>query len=230
MIVEDFIMLGRTAPVDSKKFGRSVCSAGYSRELRQFVRVYPLPPASKVKKWSLCCIPLIRSSHDNRIESWRLRNNGTNDESVIKVLGLADKQAEFDYLATLATHIEVLNDKRQSLGIVRLNDFNCHYNKLSVGEEKQQDLFWTDIDIPVHFRPRIRFDNHDLQLLDWGCREFLRKHPKQLDNLWDALLLTRNDYEHLAFIGNMNSHRTSWQIISLVSRKRQPITHDLFAA
>jgi hypothetical protein len=230
MIVEDFVMLGRTAPVDSKKYGKSVCSAGYSKELGQFIRVYPLPPNSKIKKWSLCKIPLTRSGHDNRHESWRLNNNGTIDESVVEVIGSVNKQTEFDCLGKYSTTIGTLNDQRKSLGIIRLDDYVCHYDKLSQDEERQQDIFWANLNIPNQFRPRIRFDNHDLQLLDWGCREYLRKNPNEPERLWDALLLKRRDYEHLAFVGNMNAHRTSWQIISLISRKRIAVTLDLFAA
>jgi hypothetical protein len=70
MIIEDFIMLGRTEPTQSKKHGIVVCSAGYSRELQQFVRIYPLPMrANPIRAWSQCTIPLRRPTDDNRKES-----------------------------------------------------------------------------------------------------------------------------------------------------------------
>ena len=42
MHVEDLIVLGRTVPEESRKYGQKVCMAGYSAENNQFLRVYPL--------------------------------------------------------------------------------------------------------------------------------------------------------------------------------------------
>ncbi len=42
MTVEDFVVLGRTVPEDSQKYGKKVCMAGYSPSLSQLLRVYPL--------------------------------------------------------------------------------------------------------------------------------------------------------------------------------------------
>lgn len=42
MHVEDFVVLGRTVPEESKKYGQRICMAGYSLENNQFLRIYPL--------------------------------------------------------------------------------------------------------------------------------------------------------------------------------------------
>ncbi len=43
MIIDDFVMLGRTEPQQTRNSGVTVCSAGYSPSLGQFIRVYPKP-------------------------------------------------------------------------------------------------------------------------------------------------------------------------------------------
>ena len=140
MILEDFIMLGRTKPTESKKYGRTVCSAGYSKELKQFVRVYPLPQYSRLKRWSICRIPLTRGN-DSRIESWRLDNGTTNSEEFVEITGQADRVSEFDYLAKMATSISEMNEEPyQSLGIVRPDSFETHYMDMKPTAERQINL------------------------------------------------------------------------------------------
>ena len=49
MRIDDLIVFGRTAPEESKKYGQSVCMAGYSQELRQLMRLYPMSIRSNIK-------------------------------------------------------------------------------------------------------------------------------------------------------------------------------------
>ena len=227
MILEDFIMLGRTKPAVSKKYGKTVCSAGYSRELRQFIRVYPLPKTSTIKRWDVCRIPLMRSKYDSRIESWRLNNERTNNEDVVDIVSHADKASEFDYLESMSTNIKLLNDQRMSLGIVRPDYFEPHYMDMQPTEERQLNLDIGEALVDDRYRPKIMFSSngdHDLQVLDWGCHEFIRKRintgKNNAEELWGALHLNDDSYEHLFFVGNQNNRRNSWLIVSVISRKK----------
>lgn len=114
MIIEDFVMLGRTVPEPSKTHGTSVCSAGYSREMRQFVRVYPLRVEDRIPRWSVVNLPVVRNKPDSRIESWKLKDCGH-----YSITGSVTKDEEFDFLKSLKSEsIDQLNVDRRSLGII----------------------------------------------------------------------------------------------------------------
>lgn len=74
--------------------------------------------------------------------------------------------------------------------------------------------------------PTIKVRNIDgtentLQLLEWGCSEFLRKNPFNHERLWKALNIGNPAYEHLILVGNNNQHRTAWLAIALLSYRRE---------
>ncbi|CAK0762245.1 hypothetical protein CCP4SC76_3680005 [Gammaproteobacteria bacterium] len=217
MIVEDFVMLGRTVPEPSKKHGLVACSAGYSKEMRQIMRVYPLSPAMSVPRWSVCRLPLRRNSSDSRFESWRIKEN-----EAPSIVSKVEKNTEFDFLTSISSDsIKILNDKRSSLGVIIPKISGYHFDGINPGEEFIADFFPEDKKIEM--KPRLVFEDahgkHSLQIRDWGGYEFLRKNPDKHHQLWSALKLDNNLYEHLLFVGNHNSHRNSWIIISIVSRK-----------
>lgn len=218
MIIEDFIMLGRTVPEASKKHGMVVCSAGYSRELRQFLRVYPLNPLERLPRWSQCRLSLRRNSEDSRQESWRLQ-----EEQPVAVMGKAIKSDEFAALAKMASpSISFLNEQRASLGIIKPIAIRGRFDGMQPQEERIPDLFGADLGMKK--RPRLLFrdadGDHDIQLRDWGSYEFLRKQPESKHyQIWSALNLDNDQYEHLLFIGNHNQHRNNWLVIGVISEK-----------
>jgi hypothetical protein len=218
MVVNDFIMLGRTEPCPSKTHGITVCSAGYSREMGQFLRVYPLAMTDKTTKWSKCTIPLERNHRDGRAESWRLDNGHTVDSSVITIQGKVKKDSEFDYLESLAVEsIQELNSQKVSLGILKSSDVKCFFS-----EEKIDDYPFVEyFGVITKMRPRIKIGSYSLQLRDWGAAEFLRKGQYPIEELWKSMRLTDQNYEHLFFVGNMQQHRNNWLIISTIMRKKK---------
>lgn len=221
MVLEDFVMLGRTVPEQSKKHGLVVCSAGYSRELRQFLRIYPVHLFDRVPRWSQCRVRLRRNPSDSRIESWRIAEGDS-----IDVLGRANRHDEWDFLRTLATgSIAQLNEQRASLGLLVPTLKGFRFHNMSPNEEFLLPLFPGDL--PDTRLPRILFDDeagaHDLQLRDWGSHLFLMKQPTaQHGNLWSALKLTDPQYDHLFLVGNHAQHRNSWLIISVLSERNRP--------
>jgi len=228
MILEDFVMLGRTVPEQSKQHGLVACSAGYSRELNGFVRIYPLRTRERIPRWSKLQVPVIKPSKDSRVESYRL-----NDEKIDQkiILGDVDKNSEFEYLKSLSSpSIQKLNQDRKSLGIIVPDVHSFNFSELAPSEETQIPLFEEEADLRKMI-PRVRFSDeggsHHLQIRDWGCFEYLRKFPEKPENLWDNLRFTDPNYEHIFFVGNMNSHRNTWLIISVISKKKNP-QGDLF--
>jgi hypothetical protein len=221
MIIEDFVMLGRTVPEQSKKHGLVVCSAGYSKELRQFMRIYPISMFDNIPRWSLCRIALRRNTSDSRIESWRLL-----EPEHIDIVGQTTKADEFDYLSRCATDsIATLNNERKSLGIIAPSVSGRRFDKMEPNEEFMLDLFPDET--ADRRLPRVIFNDsvgrHDLQVRDWGAHEFLRKNPKEDHyKLWSALKFDAPEYDRLFFVGNHNQHRTSWLVISVISEKTKP--------
>lgn len=233
MLIEDFIMLGRTEPTESKKYGACVCSAGYSRELRQFIRIYPLPFPSGVRKWSRCSIPVRRPRDDSRHESWRINvdsDSAIGAERAVTVLGTAEKGAEFDWLKSMAsTSIAELNKRRASLAIIAPESVRFAFERRSDVDPADQLTLFDRVEYEGDLHrsdlvPKVRFSDdagsHKLSLKDWGCAEWLRKRRHESDLLWSNLKFDDPSYEHLLFVGNQNNHRTSWLIISTVSRRK----------
>lgn len=233
MILTDFTMLGRTEPTESKKHGPCVCSAGYSRELRSLIRIYPLPWPNDIRMWSRCTVPLRRPKDDNRAESWRIDVEDDDvdaAERAVTITGRADKDAEFDFLSSLAVSgIKEMNEERRSLAIIRPRFLRGFFDRRQdVDPAEQYTLFERrEHDGVVHrsdLIPRLQFideagNQSRLSLKEWGCSEWLRKNRDQAGQLWDNLSIGDSAYEHLLFIGNQNHQRTSWLVISVIKRR-----------
>lgn len=227
MILDDFVMLGRTVPEHSKKHGVVACSAGYSREYGGFLRIYPLPMDENIPRWSICTVALERPKTDNRKESFRIK-----DGTSVKVVGKADRIVEFDYLDSLqSVSVASLNQDRESLAILRPREMSWRFDKMKPGEEHQMQLGLTPCETEQTLKPRLQFSDehgrHDLQIRDWGATVFLQK-GFDAHKLWPALKIDNPQYEHLLFCGNHNVHRNNWLVISLISRKINA-NMDLFA-
>ena len=85
MRIDDLIILGRTVPEQSKKYGIKVCSAGYSPEMRSFIRIYPLSVHGKPESREMITVDVERSKYDSRNESWALKTR--DDKSILNSYG-----------------------------------------------------------------------------------------------------------------------------------------------
>ncbi len=72
MILDDFVMLGKTVPEPNSDGRVFVCSAGVSPTLRQLVRVYPLARGGAPARWSVNAVKLERNPKDARRYQCRL--------------------------------------------------------------------------------------------------------------------------------------------------------------
>lgn len=238
MRCDDFVMLGRTVPEESKKHGLTVCSAGYSKELRALLRVYPLPRDNGITLWTQCRIPMRRPNHDNREESWRIDADSDDARDCMRridVLGKANKDKEFDFLKSLAVDsIAELNEKRRSLAIVAPENIEgCFEQVKGVDPYRQETLFERIGEDKPDILPRFRFfladGEHRLQYREWGAHELIRKTREKAEGLFERIKLNDPSWEHLLLIGNMNTHRNNWLVINKISRRRI-VQADLFAA
>lgn len=246
MIVEDFVMLGKTVPEPSSDGRIFVCSAGVSPELKQLVRIYPLSRYGAPARWSVNRVRLERNPKDNRFASWRLagdRAAGAHD-SINSDFECVRKEYPRASRAALLRPYEVssikeANARRLSLAVIHPGqyDLGFDYNPDSP-ESPQLALFDSGKPEPqgakrFAYIPRLRFRDEDgehrLMLRDWGCFEWMRKQgDNRRTELPAALHLTPSSS---LLIGNFNRHYTSWLVISVLNGLREaPGLFDLSEA
>jgi len=234
MILDDFVMLGKTVPETVSDGRQFVCTAGFSFELNQSIRVYPMARIGCPRRWSVSQLPLERNPKDSRRESWKIRGDrrpGQHDwiNSVITPIEKtisAERQREI-VSALAVPSLKQANEGRRSLCI--LLPAEVPRIKFESGETAEMaptpDLFGNIPDLPVKERfkwhPRLEFTDeergkHDLMLRDWGCYELMRKRGDDYGAHWleEALnLLTAPPL----LCGNLNRFRNSWLVISVFS-------------
>lgn len=233
MIVEDFIMLGKTVPEAQKKTGRTfVCSAGYSHEMRRLVRIYPLAKGKSPPRWSVCRVRLQRNPQDSREESWQLaadRSPGNHEHinKCFEIIRQVERQEQASLIQPLCCpSIDEANGKRKSLCIIEPrfipalsfedNPDSPDHPQLSLFDEEGNQQ--PDGAKRFTYQPYLEFvdqaGRHRLQLRDWGGYEFMRKHGDQRRReLADAWHLGNRP---CLLVGNMNQHRNVWLIISVL--------------
>ena len=230
MTLDDFVFLGKTVPEPNSDGRVFVCSAGWSRELRSLVRIYPLSRFLAPKTWSVCTVRLQRNPRDSRNESFQLfgdRHDGhaeINHECItahsdVKPASLADELRK-----RMCPSIRQANDRRLSLALVRPKNPEVHfeYNPDSPASP-QLALFDAPQNMPEFgskrfaYIPRIHFwdedGEHDLQLREWGCYEFLRKQGEENRHKLNPHLSA----DSTLLVGNLNNHRTAWVVISVLN-------------
>ena len=126
MRVEDFVILGRTVPEDSKKYGKKVCMAGYSAENNQLLRVYPLllpvgPDAgtNPFVARHRYAVDLRRNADDTRQESWRVVDERDPTMTPAGAAAEVKKHEVMKWLESRAVpSVKCLNDCKLSLGVL----------------------------------------------------------------------------------------------------------------
>ena len=245
MILDDFVMLGKTVPEPNSDGRVFVCSAGYSAELGGLVRLYPLARKVAPPRWSICRVPLERNPKDHRPESYKIRGDrsaGAHDRinrhfEITDLMPSPKRAALLD--KTAVSGLAEANSRRLSLAVLHPPAFGrieMEPNEQSP-ESPQLALFDTDAsEIPAGakrfpFIPRLHFwDNdgsaHRLMIRDWGLFELMRKNPGyRHDDLRAALHLTASSS---LLVGNLNAHRNAWLVISVLNGLRTDNAEALF--
>ncbi len=222
------IFLGTTVAEESRKYGFTICSAGWSPELRSVVRIYPLPwPLGdcKAERWAEYECEVERPVNDARRESWRLVDGAP--------LELVAKHDRDSVLATIRPRvgnrqsIAALNETRSSLGLVfcgprQLRVVAKQAPDFEMSEAQQDWLFDRSAQSPLTKRdfpswPYVCFQDsrglHELQFLDRGAYVLLARGGK-VGDLNSKLMAQRLDLGHLLLVGNQCNRLTSWLVIS----------------
>lgn len=235
MIINDFVLLGTTVP-EPMKDGRVVrCSAGYSPELGELIRLYPLSPAGGLHRWDMFHLELERNPKDNRRESWKLGGD-RHDQAAVD--GLTRALAENGHHAQVsrgvrleqidrfvAPSIKWLNDRRLSLGIIKPELIDYHY-EIDKGADRAQQQF-EGLETPAPeagrhayvARPKIRFRDedgfHDLSFNAHDAYEWLRKNPEaSRASLFDNLRWQQPERDVRLLVGNLSHQRNVWVVIA----------------
>lgn len=233
MRLDDFIPLARTVPEESKKYGARTCMAGFSPDLGQLVRVYPVLIDAPVKARHKAELELTRNPDDNRRESYRLK------DAVGSIITLADRPSVdtdgiFDFAdVTGPTSIGALNAARLSLGFIKAKNASVDLVPRTKFEDPRQRVLFEEFldDARKHefvlgnhhdLLPYVTFwddsGRHCLQIREWGAFEFLRRNQDTPDKLLGAYR-TGTDYEVMLLVGNMSHMRNVWMVLQVFSRR-----------
>lgn len=225
MILEDVIMLARTVPEPSKKYGVRVCSVAYSPELKSLIRIYPLLPGESMKQRHKFRIELERNPFDSRIESFKKISHTATGEQATK----DDIKDILDQL--LVQDVTLLNDARLSLGALKASSKTYFVNMKSKAfvdpsqlclfgkPDLASHVFKTGQDyahIPYITIPMLS-KQKTFQLREWGIYRLLEKHN---GNISDTYLrgIFKDDDAYL-IVGNLNGCRTVWIVCSYYTFK-----------
>ncbi len=216
MRIDDLIVLGRTTPVKSKKYGHCVCVAGYSEELRSFVRIYPTKVRSKVKALHRMVVEVERRKGDARLESWALKDR--TEDSILSIEGPVSKNDIRPFLDAHTSTVPELNRARRSLGIIRPMEFDIVLERRGLFESA-----WNGVRMATNFphEPRViipacKGEQSRFMLSEWGVYELMRKYEdtgKQItaEAIEGALHVRGKDTYFL--VGNLNNVKNRWLVI-----------------
>lgn len=237
MRINDVIILGRGVPELISNGRVTVCVAGYS-ETKGFVRLYPTRVDSPLKTWDVVDVEVERNPQDSRYESWKFPNSRKGWEyinqfiSPVRPFRRSDRMSLLDSIK--ANCVKDLNDRHESLGVIMPDIKRCYLSKNKMHYEVRQPLFdmlehanvKTKRDFPEE--PRIEYfcgDNcrvkgrHDMQLLDWGCYQWIKKNPYNPGRIWKNMGIGSPGWIHYFLVGNQARHRTSYMVISVLRQK-----------
>lgn len=148
-IIEDLIVLGRSAPEPIEKDGRhTVCLAGWSDSMDSFIRLYPTKMETDIRRWSKIKAPVEKDTgNDPREESYKIEGSQEDwDELESKIVEkkLLDKGERIKLAKRLEkTCPSQLNKNSKSLGLVAPEIHKCYLEDIDEDDRKApiQHLF-----------------------------------------------------------------------------------------
>jgi hypothetical protein len=225
--LDGFVMLGKTVPEPSKREPDRtyVCSAGWQPDLG-LIRIYPLGVRQPPGRWSISRVTVERNPGDARPESWRLPGDRRNPHinEAFQPTGTFTPTQRLQLLPELdkwtVGSITEANQRRMSLAVILPDRIEMRLD-IADGSPDSPQLSLFDVDAPTGRRfdtiPRLWFPgghHNGLLMRDWGCFEWMRKHPGNATALGDALHLGPAT---ALLIGNLANHRTTWITISALN-------------
>lgn len=216
--------------------------AGFSPELGQMLRVFPILPNVKIRTRSSLVINLERNRLDSRNESWALK-----DRSPASILNQSPAVEQFFLKKcldkNLSSSVDELNTSRKSLGILKAKYSTEIKTRKEINDPAQIELF-QELERKVAFRtandyfmaPYIKLDieGHQkrFQIREWGLYELMRKYEMKgrkltIQDIQKSLYLDTKREVYFV-VGNMNHARNVWLIIKIFSFKKQNYQLPLF--
>lgn len=232
-------MFGRTVPEKSQKYGVTVCGAGYSPEIRSFIRIYPLPIQCKIESRDMVSVEVDRSKHDSRHESWALKTR--NEKSVSESLGKRTKEEIRQILEKRVSTLDQLNKELSSLGVIKPDNFDVVMKTRDAIQDPNQMSLFDDFEEKVssiktsneYFKiPYLIIDSGRqkcLQLREWGIYELMRKNPTKINAEYvsNALHIGK-DKDVFFIVGNMNQFKNIWLVIKVFTFDKKPVQLSIF--
>src|SRR5262245_39362729 len=134
LILDDFVMLGKTVPEPNSDGRIFVCSAGYSETMRSLIRVYPLGRYDAPPRWSVASVRLERNPKDQRPESFKLAGDRSPDQhwrinsSAFTVTGKTPDRARARLLAPyVVASVDEANARHLSLAVIHPRQMNLEF-------------------------------------------------------------------------------------------------------
>jgi hypothetical protein len=242
-LIDDLIIIGRACPEPIKDGRVTVCLGGYSSALG-FVRVYPTRTDMDWKRWDIVRVEVEKDERDTRKESWKIAGSKAEWESLsnkVEFVGKLPQQEWRNLVASLADEcVQDINEAQRSLGIVKPTILKRYFAKNPLyGQMFQQALpgFGESTKVKRDFpvEPRVTYTcstcknqrPHDQQVLEWGFYEWLRKHPDNIEQVWENAQFDSAKHDIYFFVGNQFNYRNSFMVISTLRVPAGPIQTPL---
>lgn len=245
--IDNIIILGRGVPEQISDGRITVCVAGWC-ESHGFIRLYPSRIDSPLRVWNVVSVEVERNPKDSRRESWKFPDSRSGWENInqhIDVTGCFPREHRMGLLDSVKSPCVMdINDRRDSLGIIKPT---IKRTKLAINQlhmQAYQPLFenMEHASIPTKrdhvVEPRICYlcgescrakQAHDMQLLDWGCYQWIKKNPGDAQQIWRNMGIGLPEWVHYFLVGNQANQRTSYMIINVLRQKVEMIQTLLFA-
>lgn len=216
MILEDFVMLGKTAPEMDRQGRVTVCSAGWSPELRQLVRIYPLAVENAPPDFSVSQVRIERNDKDTRHESWKIAGDRSinvhaniNTRFDVKRI-LNDRQSLIDQIPLVGS-IQEANQKRLSLAVIQPD----HKPNFYLEQNKNWLISGKAVSTKAYkYIPRVEFsldgNKHKLKYLNQEVYQHLK--PTNKSDFWRIAGRFKKNPKLL--VGNMFAYRNNWLVIA----------------
>ncbi len=240
-IIDDLVILGNAVPDEISGGRKSICTVGYSPSRNSLIRLYPVPTNVHPDRWAIFKVPVERNKQDVRSESRKIQGSHDEWDELYKKLrysGEIEDKEKRNLISKLISKfgvdcVKVLNENKESLGFITPKSMEPYFEDRTTLDKTVQ--LRLDSDLPyktIHNydkQPRMKYvcsnckatNGHDQQVIEWGVYEWMRKHPNEIDKVWENLHIADPEYDQWFLVGNQARHLTSFMIISLFRFKKR---------
>lgn len=216
--------------------------AGYYPELRQMVRIYPLNICTDVKARHFITAEVERNPRDSRYESWALKDR--DNQTLLLGQKCEDSVLESILKKEVVPDVDVLNERRASLGILQPANFRIELKTRNLISNPQQVELFDDFKFNGGFKTAGQYflapyviipseaSQQCFQLREWGLYELMRKYEQMekpiTASLVENALRIKQDRNVYFVVGNMNHNRTIWIVIKVFCFDKRIEQGDIF--